>query len=237
MPAIRRTLTGVLPAILLLLSAAPASADPVTFRTRISFEAAVGATLVDDFSDPGYRTGDVMNGGDLDQHTDARMSAVFGETRYRSTGRPDGNLVWNQDENPKYCAGCNGSFLLTFTSTSLGSPEGIPGVGFDYINSAMGTLYGATVTLADGRIFSYQLPLSSTGFARDTPRFWGITTPDLIRSIHFGARRGLDATESGSFAIDNLTLGAPALEPVPEPATLLLLATGLAGLTARRLRA
>jgi hypothetical protein len=212
----------------------PASADSITFRTRASFEAAVRTTLVDDYSDPRYRVGDIRNSSDLDEHSDAHMSAVLGETSYRTTGWPNHNLVGVQAEDAKYCGGCNGSFLLTFAGTSLGSSSGVGGVGFDFTNADMNLLYGALVTFGDGTVRGYALPFSSTGWARDTPRFWGITAPELIYSIHFGPRRGLDASTSGAFVIDNLTLAAEALDPVPEPATLMLVATGLGAALARR---
>jgi hypothetical protein len=223
---------GVLSVLALILMPARVSADPLTFRTRISFTAAFSTTLVDDYSNPGYRDGDVTNSSYLDVHTDAHMSSVLGETRYQSTGRPASNIVFGQPDYPMYCAGCNGSFLLTFDSTSIGDAGGVLGVGFDFSNSQQYLLYGATVTFGDGSVRSYALPYATTGYARDTPGFFGIASPQRISSIHFGLDQGRRVDTSGSFAIDNLTLGGGTLAPVPEPATLLLVGSGL-GLAAR----
>lgn len=221
-------------AVILTLVALPsrAAADPVTFETRTSFTAAFGSVLVDDFSHSGYRVGDIRNSTDLDIHSDLHMSSVLGETQYHTTGWPDSNIVFGQDENPQYCGGCNGSFLLTFTNTSIGESGGVLGVAFDFGNHQDLLLYGATVTFGDGTVQSYALPFASTGFARDLPGFWGIAAPGLIRSIHFSTNLGTTVDQTGSFNIDNLTLGGAPLDPVPEPTTLLLVASGI-GLAAR----
>lgn len=209
-----------------------AAADPITFGTRTSFVAAFGRTLVDGYSHSGYRAGDIRNGTDLDIHSDERMSSVVGETRYTTTGWSDLNIIYAQGEDAKYCGGCNGSFLLTFRNTSVGEPGGVLGVAFDFTNSVPETLYGARVLFGNGSVRQYALPYASTGFARDSPGFWGIAAPELITSIHFGPSLGAAISTSGSFSIDNLTLGGAPLDPVPEPTTLLLVGTGI-GLAAR----
>jgi hypothetical protein len=205
-----------------------ALADPIIFGSRASFTAAFGTTLVDDYSRSGYASGDVSNSADIDIHTDAHMSSVFGETQYHTTGRTDFNIVFAQPEDAKYCAGCNGSFLLTFQNTSVGDAAGVRGVAFDFSNSQRELLYGATVTFGDGSVAHYALPFATTGFARDTPGFFGIAAPKLITSIHFGPNQGATVSDSGSFALDNLTLGGGDLTPTPEPGSLLLVATGIA---------
>jgi hypothetical protein len=231
MPPLRRLFDF---ALILTLAGLPsrAAADPVTFGTRTSFTAAFGSTLVDDFSHSGYRVGDIKNSTDLDIHSDVHMSSVLGETRYQTTGWTDSNIVFAQDEDAKYCGGCNGSFLLTFANTSIGESGGVLGVAFDFANLYDLLLYGATVTIGDGSMRSYPLPFANTGFARDTPGFWGIAAPELIYSIHFGTNLGTTVDDTGSFAIDNLTLGGAPLAPVPEPATLVLVASGI-GVAAR----
>lgn len=69
------------------------------------------------------------------------MTSVFGETRYVTTGQPGTNVILGQQgiflgerDNPKYCAGCNGSFRLLFDATSIGTDRGVFAVGFDYFN-------------------------------------------------------------------------------------------------------
>jgi hypothetical protein len=218
-----------------LLLPSQALADPIVFGSRASFTAAFSTTLVDDYSHSGYAAGDVSNSSDLDLHTDAHMSGVLGETQYHTTGRPDFNIVFAQTEDAKYCAGCNGSFLLTFQNTSVGEAAGVGGVAFDFSNSQRELLYGATVTFGDGSVAHYGLPFATTGLARDTPGFFGIAATQLITSIHFGPNQGATVADFGSFSLDNLTLGGGTLAPTPEPGTLLLVATGIgAALRARR---
>lgn len=219
-----------------LLLPSLALADPIIFGNRAAFTSAFGTTVVDDYSHPGYTAGDVSNSSDLDIHTDAHMSSVFGETQYHTTGRPDFNIVFAQPEDAKYCAGCNGSFLLTFQNTSVGEAAGVRGVAFDFSNSQRELLYGAMVTFGDGSVARYALPFASTGFARDTPGFFGIASPKLIASIHFGLNQGASTNDTGSFALDNLTLGGGSLASTPEPGTLLLVATGLGAVVRARRR-
>lgn len=219
-----------------LLLPRQASADPIIFGNRAAFTAAFGTTLVDDYSHSGYAAGDVSNSSDLDLHTDAHMSSVFGETQYHTTGRQDFNIVFAQGEDAKYCAGCNGSFLLTFQNTSVGEPAGVRGVAFDFSNLQRELLYGAMVTFGDGSVAHYALPFAGTGFARDTPGFFGIASTDLITSIHFGLNQGATVDSTGSFALDNLTLGGGTLTATPEPGTLLLVAAGLGAVVRTRRR-
>jgi hypothetical protein len=61
--------------------------------------------------------------------TDRYENALLGETRYRSTGFADTNMVFSALGNTYDCAGCNGSFELSFTSTSVGGSGGVFGVG------------------------------------------------------------------------------------------------------------
>src|SRR5262249_46797835 len=69
--------------------------------------------------------------------TNAQMNKVFGETRYTTTGFKNANIVaqnWLAFGGPGYCAGCNGSFTLDFSHTSVGTSKGVYGVGFDFVN-------------------------------------------------------------------------------------------------------
>jgi hypothetical protein len=212
--------------------AGPTSAGTTSlFGDRPSFLATLGASVTDDYSAAGYQSGDVSNGTSVDIFTNAGMSAVLGETDYASTYFANDNYVQTVPSiapGPFYCAGCDGSFRLGFTSTSVGTGLGVYGVGLDLVLSGGTTAF---VTFGDGSSIDYGLP---------TGGFWGLTDDRRISSIHFGLPGGGAVLDPATaIAIDNLTIGA-SIAPVPVPPALPLIAAALAGLVAlraRRLRA
>lgn len=187
-------------------------AAPTTlYSSRATFLGQLAASVTDDYSNAGYS---FIN-------NDAAMSAVLGETQYQSTGFFDLNLVFGQT----YCAGCNGSFLLDFTSTSVGGTNGVFGVGIDVTANSASLPYHAFITYGDNS--TEDLLVSGAG------TFWGLTSSLDIKSIHFGLAGG-GTTTNGAFQIDNLTIGSDGT--VPEPLTLGLVGLGLAGIGATRRR-
>lgn len=243
-PAIVRVIRLQLPAVfmlsMLVVGSSEARASTISLD-RQSFEAQLISIIVDDYSSPGYFHGNLTDLPIFDRFSDAAMSAVLGETVYQTTGWVDSDMVSNPDAsaNRAYCAGCNGSFLLDFTQTSVGSSQGVFGVGFDMIRNYLlpsdvsplppGTLgYHAFVTFGDGSAADFVLPLADQYTVQS---FWGITSPDLVRTIHIGLANG-GVTQTSAFIMDNLTIGAQA----PEPTTVVLVGGGLgcAWLRARR---
>ena len=191
---------------------------------RAVFSASINDAIVDDYSDPGY----------VFQQNNVTMSAVLGETSYQSTGFSfENNLVPNE----YYCAGCNGSFILDFTSTSIGSFLGVYGVGFEFFNS-ISLPYFAFITFGDGTTENFALPAAEF----NSLLFFGFSSDLGITSIALGNPNG-ETTVNGSFGIDNLTIGCDPKSQncftnneVPEPSTIALFALVALGLTARRLK-
>lgn len=213
-----------------LLTAATAWADPFTYLSREAWNASVGAQDIDDFTAGGYSTGDVYNDASFDVHTDANMSAVRGQTRFRGTAYADRSIVFGNS----YCSGCNGSFELAFDGTSLTTGGGVYGVGlvFEFGDSG-GRFNGFTAftTLADGATYNIQTP-ATNGFIG----FTSSTAP--IQSIHFGRPNGQPDFFAPSRILELAIAAAPAtdLTAVPEPGTLLLIGGGLALVAALRAR-
>lgn len=187
------------------------------YANRTNFESHLSTIVIDGYDHTGYTMGDQDDFLYLDRHSDAHMSSILGETRYTATGWTNVNLIVTQDVDALYCAGCNGSFLLDFTSTSVGDNSGVYGVGID-IFEHVGSYY-AFVTFGDNSFENYLVSDELVGF-------WGVTSDLTIRSIHFGLING-DTTIDGAFAIDNLTIGASA---IPVPAAIWLFGSGLIGL-------
>ena len=187
------------------------------FSLRSLFEAQLSPFIIDDYENTGYLSGDIHNGSTLDIHSNAHMSSILGETDYTSTGWDNWNFITlRSGGNHVYCAGCNGSYLMDLTSTSIGGPLGVFGAGVDIM---AGTTYHAFITFGDNSQQDFALP--------NSPAFFGITSNLLIKSIHMGLEGG-GTTQGGYLEIDNLTIGAP----IPEPSSLLLLGSGLLGFVA-----
>lgn len=213
-----------------LALALPAAHAAVVYGSRAAFEATLTSSFTDDYEAAGYQTGDVRNLSGLAVHSDGGMSSIVGQTRYQTTGFPDNNIVslaviGNGLDRNYYCAGCNGSFVLDFTATTFGGASGVRGVGFDYYNVG----FVAFVTYGDDS--TENVDIASAGVS--APAFFGITSPLSIKSIAIGLRDGA-ATQSGSFGIDNLTIGAAGPVAVPEPASWALVGVALAALASRR---
>lgn len=203
--------TGLVVGALLAMSASTANATITFFGDRASFEGSLGAMIIDSYDNPGYGVG-------FQIHSNAVMSAVLGETDYFTTGFSDWNFHLPDDT---YCAGCNGSFQLSFGTTSLGTSDGVYGVGIDVLANDFGLPYTAFITYGDGSTENVALAPGGS--------FFGVTADQLISSIHFGLAGGA-ATQNGAFVIDNLTIGSA----IPAPGALAML--GLGGLVGMRRR-
>jgi MYXO-CTERM domain-containing protein len=182
--ATRSTTTFLSGAIVWFASSAAEAATPTYYNDQATFLADVTDNVLDDYSNPGY----VFN------QSNVQMSGVLGETDYESTGHMNINIV----NGGYYCAGCNGSFELSFLTTSMGEPEGVNGVGFTIATHDVMNPYFAYITFADGTTADIQMPASGN--------FWGVTAPERIERIHLGLSMG-GTTVGGSFGIDDLIIG------------------------------
>ena len=152
------------------------------------------------------------------------MSAVLGETDYSSTGFDNLNIVTQE----AYCSGCNGSFNLSFTTTSIGTSSGVFGVGFTILNNDSTLPYDAFITFGDSSTLNVDLALGGS--------FFGITDTKLIQSISFGVGDGTGITREGYFRIDNLTIGHANNIDIPEPPTMVIFSLGFIVLMIRLFR-
>jgi MYXO-CTERM domain-containing protein len=187
----RRTLTTTLSvlspaaAIALLAAGHAEAATPTYYNSRAAFQIDITNTVNDDYQHPAY----------VGNQSNAVMSAVLGQTDYMTTGFANWNLVVG---GGRYCAGCNGSFQLSFQTTSVGNAIGVNGVGLDIMAHDVGLPYYAYITFGDGTTANIQLTGAGT--------FWGVAAPERIQSIHIGLSMGA-ATQNGYFEMDNLIVG------------------------------
>ncbi len=199
-----------------------------SYSNRGSFENVVSNQIVDEYSSAtyGFTSGGIVS---LDN---AAMSAAFGQTSYQSTAYSPGiNLVgsvYTGNTGGAYCAGCNGSFLLNFTNTSISNTNGVFGVGLDVEYTEGIPPYYAFATFGDGSTEDFALPIVS---AMQQATFWGLTNDAGIVSIHFGEINGT-STRRDALVIDNLTIASA----VPEPGTYTLMLAGLIGIVVRQRR-
>lgn len=197
---------------ILVLNCPEAGASTI-FTSSASFFSSVGFYLTDDYQHLDYMTGDIEDQLIVDRFTNNRMSAIFGETIYRTTGfpnnYPDGQTnsvaYYGVGNERYYCGGCNGSFQLDFTATSVGDGDGVYGVGLNVGGNIASFPFYAYVIFSDNTSASFLMPIVEGGGVQKN--FWGITSDTKIRTIDFGGYNGA-AVAMGSFLIDDLTIAA-----------------------------
>ncbi len=140
--------------LVVFLIGAPAvagAANPTFFTDSSTFNATLGSSVTDSYTNSSYS---FIN-------TNAAMSAVLGETDYTSTGFSNHNIV---QSNGSYCAGCNGSFQLGFTTTSVGTSSGVAGVGLNIGGNSSTVPYYAFISYGDGSTQNVALPIGASFF-------------------------------------------------------------------------
>jgi len=124
----------------------------------------------------------------------------------------------------------SGAVLGGFGFIEVTLPAGVTAIGTDLM-STNPTGSPFQVVLANGETFLVNTPL------RPERGFFGITTDVAIASIRFTTLPAAPGASPGIPLLDNFSFGQAANPAaVPEPATLLLLGTGLAGLATRARR-
>ncbi|MCH8824178.1 MAG: hypothetical protein IH984_11805 [Planctomycetes bacterium] len=200
----KTTLCGLSAALLFVI---PAMAGGTTqYNDRPTFESTLGTIIIDDYEDKAYQHGDVLDIDVIDIHSNAQMNSIFGETDYFTTQFANWNIIQGPVNDRNYCAGCNGSYEVSFTTTSVGSASGVFGVGFNIEGNSAALPYHAFITFGDNSTLDVALPVGAS--------FWGITSNLEIQSIHLGLENG-GATNGGSFVMDDLTIGDSPGSPCP----------------------
>src|SRR5262245_20502578 len=117
----------VVAAHIALLATESAQGATTVFNNRAAFEVTLADLVLDDYEKPAYDDGGPFLST---THSNAAMSAVLSETTYTSTTFNEYNLIVEFPAgNHYYCSGCNGSFRLDFTDTSVGTTSGVFGAG------------------------------------------------------------------------------------------------------------
>lgn len=214
--------------------AGAAQSATTTYADRATFLTAIGGapTVLDDYQAPGYNAGDLGHSSFLDYYSDAGISNVIHEVAYTMTG---GEALHEGIESPNALSRYyypTKSVLLDFQFTTVGTSSGVYSVGFDHFAtpvpvSAPESLW-LLVGFGDSTMANYLIS-GGTDVARS---FFGIASDKLIKSIHIGGFGGTKDPAMGT-GFDNLVFGGgPTAAPVPLPAAVWLLISGLGGVAA-----
>lgn len=217
MNALRKLLFSLAAFAALAFTAAPARADTVVYTTRALFNAAATNLTTITFE------------GIASTNSVANFSSPLTLQGATFSGSPTGQVsVVDSGFFAPLFQFNSGAVLSGFAFVDVTLPAGITAIGTDLMSTNPDGL-PFQVVLSTGETFVVNTPL------RPGRGFFGITTDVAIASIRFLTVPGQNQS-SGIPLIDNFSFGQAQTAAVPEPATVLLLGTGLAGLATRARR-
>jgi len=208
MPYLRKTgLLAITCLSLTIFGAMTARADTVVFTNRAAFTAASTGLTTINFE------------GIAAANSVANFASPLTLQGTTFAGSPTGaiSVVDSGFFSPLFQFN-SGAVLSGFGFIDVTLPAGATAIGAD-IMSTNPDGQSFQVLLSTGAVFTVSTP------ARPNRGFFGITFDSTITSIHF--------TTTGIPLMDNFTFGQAQSAPVPEPVSMVLLATGLTGIVVK----
>ena len=212
MPALRKFLFMMAALAAVAFVSTPARADTIVFTSRAAFTAATTGLTTIDFE------------GIASPNSVANFSSPLTIAGATFSGSPTGAVsVLDSGFFAPLFQFNSGASLAGFAFVEVALPPGTTAIGTDLM-STNPTGLPFQVTLSNGETFLVNTPM------RPERGFFGITSDVAITSIRFVTVPG-PGQSAGIPLVDNFSYGQAAA--VPEPATMVLLGTGLAGIAVR----
>lgn len=214
MSALRKLLFTLAAFAAVVFVSTPARADTIVFTSRAAFTAATTGLTTIDFE------------GIASPNSVANFSSPLTIAGATFSGSSTGavSVVDSGFFAPLFQFN-SGASLSGFAFVEVTLPAGTTAIGTDLMSTNPDGL-PFQVTLSNGETFIVNTP------NRPARGFFGITSDVAITSIRFVTMPGPNQS-AGIPLVDNFSYGQAAPAAVPEPATMVLLGTGLVGIAVR----